>query len=276
MNIIQRSRTLTKLAVHCKYKLLELSIYYILTQRCLKWVFKYSNWVCYLSILKLLNMSIMHYWEILISGIAYSILNRTDSILQKQDTGPCWSILMEKTTKRYNLTQVPAVRHKQSITDSANPTKHTLLLLFSLPVYMFRFRLLLLFIIVHLIFNPFLAYAFILPCLVAVCQPEIKSWLIDWLNIIVLPVVEYDVGNPDARRWNVHLGVSAVWLLAPRQVRVVPVLQPFTAWCIDRLDKLDRRVKLPLIIRQTQCGRYIARQNWTQQRCNVNTKTRKW
>jgi len=62
----------------------------------------------------------------------------------------------KKTTKRYNLTQVPAVRHKQSITDSANPTKHTLLLLISLLVYMFRFKLLLLFIIVHLIFNSFL------------------------------------------------------------------------------------------------------------------------
>ena len=58
---------------------------------------------------------------------------------------------------------------------------HILLLLFSLPVYMFRFRLLLLFIIVHLMLKNFLAFVFILICLVAVCQLELKSWLIDWL-----------------------------------------------------------------------------------------------
>ena len=49
---------------------------------------------------------------------------------------------------------------------------------YCLPVYMFRFSLLLLCIIVLFIF--FLPYV---PCLVAVCQRELKSWLIDWLTL---------------------------------------------------------------------------------------------
>jgi len=58
-----------------------------------------------------------------------------------------------------------------------------ILLLFSLPVYMFRFRLLLLFIIVGptSYFKFILAYAFILLCLVAVCQRELV--LIDRLIV---------------------------------------------------------------------------------------------
>jgi len=52
---------------------------------------------------------------------------------------------------------------------------------------MFRFRLLLLCIIVLFIFLPYV------PCLVAVCQRELKSWLIDWLfpiSLIILPCTD--------------------------------------------------------------------------------------
>jgi len=62
---------------------------------------------------------------------------------------------------------------------------HLHVVLLSLPVYMFRFRLLLLCIIV----------AFV-PCLVVVCQRQLKSWLIDWMIDWLTTVGKTSTTNP--------------------------------------------------------------------------------